>query len=198
MDKNITNDFLECGLDEVGRGCLAGPVVAAAVIFPNKYQNDEITDSKKLSSEKRKILVQEIIQNALAYSIQEVSVDEIDRINILNASIKAMHLCIDALPITPHFLRVDGNRFHTYPNIPHQCEIKGDGRFLTISAASILAKEYRDDLMRNLHEEFPAYNWKQNKGYPTPQHKKAILELGTTVWHRKSFKPKPIQLKLDL
>ncbi len=187
-----------CGLDEVGRGCLAGPVVAAAVIFPKNFTHSEITDSKKLNATQRKELSQLIQKKAIAYSVAEISVEEIDTINILQASIKAMHKAVDMLSQKPDFLWVDGNKFHPYQKIPHQCVIKGDSKILAIGAASILAKVNRDELMQKLHLDFPEYDWNKNKGYPTPFHKKAIIKHGITPWHRTSFKLFPTQYTLDL
>ena len=181
----------EAGLDEVGRGCLAGPVVAAAVMLPPDYQHPFLTDSKQLSRARRDKLRPVIERDALAWGVAEVSPADIDRINILQASFLAMHRAVDALPLTPEHLLVDGNRFALYPMIPHTCIIKGDSLFLSIAAASILAKCYRDDLMETLGQQFPDYGWAQNAGYPTALHRRAILEHGPTVWHRMSFKLLP-------
>ena len=181
----------EAGLDEVGRGCLAGPVVAAAVMLPPDYQHPFLTDSKQLSRARRDKLRPVIERDALAWGVAEVSPADIDRINILQASFLAMHRAVDALPLTPEHLLVDGNRFALYPMIPHTCIIKGDSLFLSIAAASILAKCYRDDLMEILGQQFPDYGWAQNAGYPTALHRRAILEHGPTVWHRMSFKLLP-------
>ncbi|WP_025765184.1 ribonuclease HII [Dyadobacter tibetensis] len=183
-----TADCIEAGLDEVGRGCLAGPVVAAAVILPSDYFHPYLTDSKQLSKAKRIILDLEIKKEALAWAIAEVDNHEIDKINILKASFLAMHKAVDALSITPEHLLVDGNRFVNYPMIPHTCIIKGDSKFLSIAAASILAKNFRDDLMEQLSVLHPAYGWEQNVGYPTVYHREAILQYGTTPYHRMSFK----------
>lgn len=178
---------LEAGCDEAGRGCLAGPVVAAAVILPKGFFHPMLDDSKKLS-EKKRILLREVIEKeALAWSVAEINAEKIDEINILNASILAMHKAIEQLSIKPDFLLIDGHRFHPYPGIDHSCEIKGDGRFLSIAAASVLAKTYRDEYMNILHEQHPVYGWNTNKGYPTQKHRDAILEHGITDYHRKTF-----------
>ena len=181
-------DVLEAGLDEVGRGCLAGPVVAAAVILPSDYTHPILNDSKQLSHRQREIVKKDIERDALAWAVAEVSHEDIDRINILKASFLAMHRAVDALLIKPEHLLVDGNRFVPYPMIPHTCIIKGDANFLSIAAASVLAKTYRDDLMERLGEEFPAYGWAMNVGYPTPIHRAAIREFGPTKYHRMSFR----------
>ncbi|SFD10458.1 ribonuclease HII [Spirosoma endophyticum] len=181
-------DVLEAGLDEVGRGCLAGPVVAAAVILPSDYTHPILNDSKQLSHRQRELLKKDIERDALAWAVAEVSHEDIDRINILKASFLAMHRAVDALTIKPEHLLVDGNRFVTYPMIPHTCIIKGDANFLSIAAASVLAKTYRDDLMERLSQEFPAYGWAKNVGYPTPIHRAAIREFGPTKYHRMSFR----------
>jgi len=179
---------LEAGLDEVGRGCLAGPVVAAAVILPREYQHPILNDSKQLSRAQREGLREELEREALAWAVAEVSAEEIDRINILKASFLAMHRAVDQLTIRPEHLLVDGNRFVPYPMIPHTCIIKGDAQYLSIAAASVLAKCYRDELMEKLGEEFPYYGWAQNMGYPTPAHRKGIREYGPSKWHRRSFR----------
>ncbi|MFM7681311.1 MAG: ribonuclease HII [Bacteroidota bacterium] len=180
-------DTIEAGCDEAGRGCLAGPVVAAAVILPLDYENSQLNDSKKLSEKARLYLRDDIVEKALAYHIAFVWQEEIDRINILNASFMAMHRAVDQLKLKPKHLLIDGNRFNPYPGIPHTCIIKGDGKFLSIAAASILAKTARDEFMEQLHHEFPAYNWKKNKGYPTKDHRAAIKEYGPNIHHRQSF-----------
>lgn len=198
MERQFFSDKIEAGCDEAGRGCLAGPVFAAAVILSGDFENQFINDSKQLSEKKRNELKYFIIENATAWSVAYVEPKQIDEINILNASIQAMHLALDGLNLKPDHIIVDGNRFKNYQNVPHQCMIKGDGRFLNIAAASILAKTYRDQYMENLHLEFPHYNWKQNKGYPTVEHRKAISEFGVTEFHRMSFKLLPTQLVLDL
>uniref|UniRef100_UPI00404B2031 ribonuclease HII n=1 Tax=Gelidibacter sp. TaxID=2018083 RepID=UPI00404B2031 len=198
LELSFTNCNLECGTDEAGRGCLAGPVTAAAVILPKNFDNIYIKDSKQLSEIKRNHLKTIIENDVLHYSINHVWQDVIDEINILNASILAMHKAIDALNTKPEFIIVDGNRFKPYHNIPHQTIVKGDSKFLSIAAASILAKTHRDAYMLKIHEEYPMYNWKQNKGYPTKEHRDAILKYGITKYHRKSFRLLPEQLKLDL
>mgnify|MGYP005985318413 CR=1 len=198
MKKKYSEFEFEVALDEVGRGCLAGPVVAAAVVFPEDFFHPDITDSKQLNERRRKELDQVIKDNAIEYAIAEVSPEKIDEINILNASFLAMHRALDKFVITPEFLLVDGNRFTRYKEISHFCAIKGDANFLNIAAASILAKNYRDDLMTELDKEYPQYQWKKNKGYPTIAHRKAIKEHGITIHHRKTFKLLPTQLILDI
>jgi ribonuclease HII len=189
---------LEAGTDEAGRGCLAGPVVAAAVILPEGFSNDLLNDSKKLTAARRKMLRSIIEKEALCFGVSFVDEHEIDQINILRASIQAMHRALDALDRKPQFVIVDGNRFEPYKDVPHQTIVKGDGKFLSIAAASVLAKTYRDEYMERLHESFPMYGWKSNKGYPTVQHRQAIREHGSTEYHRQSFQLLPAQLKLDL
>lgn len=179
---------IEAGCDEAGRGCLAGPVVAAAVILSADNQIPELNDSKKLSPAKREKLSMEIKRNATDWAVSVVSPQVIDRMNILNASILAMHNAIDKLNVTPEFLLIDGNRFHTYKKMPHKCIIKGDAQYASVSAASILAKTCRDNFMIQLHNLYPIFNWKQNKGYPTYQHRKMIKKYGLTMFHRKTFK----------
>jgi len=181
-------DRLEAGCDEVGRGCLAGPVVAAAVILPMDYSNPWINDSKKLGKNQRKELTYEIKENALAWEIAEATVLEIDLINILNASFLAMTRAVQSLNINPAHLLIDGNRFRSQLTIPHTCIIKGDGKYASIAAASILAKVYRDDLMEKLAMDFPQYAWERNVGYPTKAHREGISMYGDCIWHRKSFK----------
>ncbi|TXC78357.1 ribonuclease HII [Luteibaculum oceani] len=183
----VSESNLEVGCDEAGRGCLAGPVVAAAVILPQQFDISDLNDSKKLSEKKRKLLRNKIEEEALHYAVAFVSPEEIDKINILNASFTAMHRAIDALPIKPEMIAVDGNRFNPYPDVLHQCIIKGDGKFANIAAASILAKTYRDAYMEKLDADFPQYQWKSNKGYPTKKHRQAIAEIGACIHHRKSF-----------
>lgn len=183
----FNSTVIEAGLDEAGRGPLAGPVVAAAVILPRNYKNKWLNDSKQLTESDRDKLAIEIKKYAITYSISEVSNQEIDQINILKASIKAMHLCVDKLDIKPEHLIVDGNRFYPYPLIPHTCIIKGDSKFMAIAAASILAKTYRDELMRKLALDHPEYGWEHNFGYPTKFHRAAILNFGTTKYHRLSY-----------
>ena len=178
---------IEAGCDEAGRGCLAGSVYAAAVFLPDDYQNDLLNDSKQLT-EKRRYQLREIIQrDAIAWAVGIVTPEEIDKINILNASILAMHRALDQLMIRPEAIIVDGNRFKPYQQIPHTTIVKGDGKYLSIAAASILAKTYRDDYMNHLAEEYPQYDWLSNKGYPTKKHREAIKQYGITPYHRKSY-----------
>ena len=188
----------ECGTDEAGRGCLAGPVTAAAVLLPDGFNDAILNDSKQLSLAKRNRLKTIIEAQSVSFAVSHVMMDEIDSVNILNASILAMHRAIEKLLHIPEFILVDGNRFKPYKKIPHQCIVKGDGKFLHIAAASILAKTYRDAFMERIHQEFPMYNWKQNKGYPTQEHREAIQKYGITKYHRKSFRLLPEQLKLEL
>lgn len=192
----FTIDKVEAGLDEVGRGCLAGPVVAAAVILPKDYQHEWLNDSKKLSEAKRIILEEQIKENAIEWAVAEVSNEKIDEINILNASFLAMHHALDQMKATPEFLLVDGNRFKPYRDIPFECVIKGDGKYLSIAAASILAKNYRDRLMASLALTYPHYGWERNVGYPTVAHRKGIKAFGITPLHRKSFQLLPSQIEL--
>ncbi len=196
--KNYSEFLYEAGTDEAGRGCLAGPVTAAAVILPSNFENEVLNDSKQLSEHKRMLLKPIIELEATAYAITHLGPTIIDEINILNASIKAMQESILKLNPTPTYIIVDGNRFKPIQNIPHSCIIKGDSKYLSIAAASILAKTYRDEYMNQIHEEFPMYNWKQNKGYPTLEHREAIRKYGTTKYHRMSFRLLPEQLKLNL
>ena len=193
-----TKGRIEAGCDEAGRGCLAGPVFAAAVVLPEDYSNEDINDSKTLNEKKRRILRQEIEKNALAYAVSKIDHGEIDVINILNASFKAMNLAVEQLHIKPECLLIDGNRFTNKTQIPHICVVKGDGKYLSIAAASILAKTYRDEYMEKIGTEFPHYLWHKNKGYPTSEHRKAIAEHGISFYHRKSFTLLPAQLTLDL
>lgn len=193
---SYSKDLIEAGCDEAGRGCLAGPVVAAAVILPKKYRHPLLNDSKQLTREEREGLRVEIERDAIDWAVAVVSNEEIDRINILNASFQAMHLAIEKLKQKPSLLLIDGNRFKPYAGIPFECVIKGDGIYLSIAAASILAKTYRDDLMRQLALEFPGYSWETNVGYPTEQHRDGIRKLGITPYHRKSFTLLPDQLEL--
>jgi len=186
----------EAGTDEAGRGCLAGPVTAAAVILPKTFESPFLDDSKKLSEPRRLELAAQIREQALAFAVSHVSPETIDQINILKASILAMHRALDQLAQRPAAIAVDGNKFTAYRDIPHHCLIKGDGRFLNIAAASILAKTARDALMRELHEEFPQYQWHKNKGYPTRAHREALREYGPTPHHRKSFRLLGEQLKI--
>ena len=186
--KSWSNRFVEAGCDEVGRGCLCGPVVAASVILDGNFNQNLVNDSKKLTFKTRMYLDSYIKDNVVDYSIAEVSPEFIDEHNILNASIHAMHLSLDQLKIRPEFILVDGNKFHPYNFIPHQCIIKGDSKVLSIACASILAKNYRDQLMMNLHEEFPEYGWNKNMGYATKVHRDALNKFGPTIHHRKSFR----------
>lgn len=186
----------EAGCDEAGRGCLAGPVVAAAVVLPRGFSHPLLNDSKQLSHKQRMELRQVIEQEAQSWAVALVDNHEIDVINILRASIKAMHLAIDQLALVPSLLLIDGNRFQKYQQIPHHCIIKGDGKYQSIAAASILAKTHRDELMEQLHHDYPQYGWSQNKGYPTAAHRKAIKEYGLTPFHRRSFRLLDEQLEL--
>lgn len=188
LKKYFDKLLIEAGCDESGRGCLAGPVYAAAVIFPKKFKNSLIDDSKKLNDSERKLLRVIIEEEALSWAVGIATVNEIDEINILNASFLAMHRAIDNLKITPQSLLIDGNRFNKYKKIPHTCIIEGDGKYMSIAAASILAKTYRDDYMDELHHQFPTYDWLNNKAYATPRHREAIREYGITDHHRKSFR----------
>ncbi len=183
----LNKELIEAGCDEAGRGCLAGAVYAAAVILPTDYVNERLNDSKKLTEHQRYALREEIERDALAWAVGVVLPAEIDKINILNASFLAMHRAIDQFSIRPQHLLIDGNRFNKYHDVPHTTVVKGDGKFLSIAAASILAKTYRDDYMNKLHEEYPMYDWKGNKGYPTKKHREAIAKYGTTPYHRMTF-----------
>jgi ribonuclease HII len=194
FDKNL----VEAGCDEAGRGCLAGPVYAAAVILPKKYKNKWLNDSKKLSDADRYELRPEIEEKALAWAVGVVDHKEIDEINILNASFLGMHRAVDQLKVSPELLLIDGNRFKVYKNIPHQCIIKGDAKFLSIAAASILAKTYRDDFMKAAALTHPEYSWESNMGYPTKKHREAIRQHGVTPIHRLTFQLLPAQLELEL
>jgi len=198
MLKHFPSDKIIAGCDEAGRGCLAGPVVAAAIILPKGFKNTILNDSKVLSEKKRDFLRPIIEKQAITWAIGIVSPAEIDKINILNASFLAMHRAIENLVIKAELLIIDGNRFNPYPEIPHECIIKGDGKFMSIAAASVLAKTYRDDIMKELDLKFPDYHWRNNKGYPTKQHRKAIAEIGTNKHHRKTFQLLPAQLSLSL
>jgi ribonuclease HII len=188
----------EAGTDEAGRGCLAGPVTAAAVLLPTGFECTVLNDSKKLSVISRDILRPIIEKEAISYGVAHISPESVDKINILNASIMAMHSAMDALSTVPSFIIVDGNRFKKYKEIPYECIVKGDSKYMSIAAASILAKTYRDAYMEKIHEEYPVYNWRQNKGYPTQEHRAAIKKYGITKYHRKSFRLLPGQLKLHL
>lgn len=183
----LHKELIEAGCDEAGRGCLAGAVYAASVILPADYKNELLNDSKKLTENQRYKLREVIERDALAWAVGIVLPEEIDKINILNASFLAMHRAIDRLVLRPQHLLIDGNRFNRYPDIPHTTVVKGDGKYLSIAAASVLAKTYRDDYMNRLHEEYPMYDWKDNKGYPTKKHRDAIHRYGVTPYHRMSF-----------
>lgn len=183
----LHKELIEAGCDEAGRGCLAGAVYAASVILPADYKNELLNDSKKLTENQRYKLREVIERDALAWAVGVVLPEEIDKINILNASFLAMHRAIDRLVLRPQHLLIDGNRFNSYPDIPHTTVVKGDGKYLSIAAASVLAKTYRDDYMNRLHEEYPMYDWKDNKGYPTKKHRDAIHRYGVTPYHRMSF-----------
>ena len=196
LQRKLT-ELLEAGTDEAGRGCLAGPVTAAAVILPESFELPYLNDSKKLTDSQRYTLRPMIEAQALSFAVAHVFQGEIDEINILNASIKAMHLALDKLNLKPAFIAVDGNRFKTYKNIPHECVIKGDGKYLNIAAASVLAKTYRDDFMKKLDLKHPQYQWKKNKGYPTSAHREGIQKYGITEYHRTSFQLLPKQLKFN-
>ncbi len=188
---------LECGTDEAGRGCLAGPVTASAVILPGNFELPKLNDSKLLSEKVRDYLKPIIEEKVISFSVTHIEPIIIDKINILNASIKAMQECVLKLNPTPLYIIVDGNRFKPINDIPYSTIVKGDSKFMSIAAASVLAKTYRDEYMNKIHEEFPMYNWKQNKGYPTLEHREAIRKYGTTKYHRMSFKLLPEQIKLD-
>lgn len=188
--KSVSGEFIEAGCDEVGRGCLSGTVVAAAVILDENFNQNLVNDSKKLTFKTRNYLDQYIKDHVKEFAIAELPPSFIDQHNILNASIHAMHLALDQLKIRPELLLIDGNRFHPYPFIPHQCIVKGDSKILSIACASILAKNYRDRLMIELHEEFPEYGWNKNMGYATKQHREALIKYGPTIHHRQSFRLK--------
>lgn len=187
LKNNYYEGLIEAGCDEAGRGCLAGSVYAAAVILPPDYQNEALNDSKQLTEKKRYELRKQIERDAVAWAVGIVTPEEIDKINILRASILAMHRALDQLSVRPEAVIVDGNKFTKYRDLPHTCIIKGDGKYLSIAAASILAKTYRDDYMNSLAEEYPQYDWSKNKGYPTKKHRAAIKEHGTTPYHRLSY-----------
>ncbi|WP_127844617.1 ribonuclease HII [Psychroflexus aestuariivivens] len=198
LKKFFKQNRLECGTDEAGRGCLAGPVTAAAVVLKPDFSNEILNDSKQLSLKKRDLLEHILKSEAESFGIAHVDMKEIDSINILNASILAMHRAIDDLKTRPECILVDGNRFKPYVNIPHECIIKGDAKFLSIAAASVLAKTARDAFMMKIHEEYPMYGWAQNKGYPTKKHREAIRTYGITKYHRRSFRLLPEQFYLNL
>ena len=196
LDLKFNPACIEAGCDEAGRGCLAGPVFAAAVILPDDFTNELLNDSKQLSARQRDKLRYVIETEAAAWAVASVDNHKIDEINILNASIAAMHLALDQLTLRPQHIIVDGNRFKKYADIPHTCVVKGDGKYMSIAAASVLAKTYRDEYMETLARRFPVYNWKQNKGYPTQEHRDKIKEFGITDFHRKSFNLADSQLEL--
>jgi Ribonuclease HII len=193
----LYHNLSEAGCDEAGRGCLAGPVFAAAVILPKNYKHPVLNDSKKLTARQRSILKEEIMSAAVAWSVASVDNNEIDEMNILRASIKAMHLALDGLKKIPQFILVDGNRFFPYKDIRHETIIKGDGLYFSIAAASVLAKTFRDEYMERIHSEYPDYGWDRNKGYATLYHREAILKYGVTPYHRKSFSLFDMQLSID-
>lgn len=196
LKASFTGSKIEAGCDEAGRGCLAGPVVAAAVILPLDYHHPKLNDSKQLKAKDREMLRFEIEKEAIAWAVAEVGNQEIDKINILNASFLAMHRALDSLKMPPDLILVDGNRFKNYQSIPHECIVKGDGIYFSIAAASVLAKTYRDELMCKIGEEYRAYAWHQNMGYPTVQHRNAIRQFGLSPYHRLSFRQLPEQLEL--
>jgi ribonuclease HII len=198
LKKFHTKGIVEAGCDEAGRGCLAGPVYAAAVILPEKYNNKWLNDSKKLSDKDRYELRPEIEEKALSWAVGTVSHQEIDEINILNASFLAMHRALDQLKLVPELLLIDGNRFNRYKDLKHTCIIGGDAKYMSIAAASILAKTYRDDFMKDIGARYPDYCWHKNMGYPTKQHREAIRQFGVTEYHRLSYQLLPSQLELDL
>ena len=198
LELNFSDFLLETGTDEAGRGCLAGPVTAAAVILSEHFENKILNDSKQLSEKTREYLRPIIEEQAISFAVTHLEPLVIDEINILNASIKAMQESILKLDPKPEYIIVDGNRFKPVLDIPHSCIVKGDAKFISIAAASVLAKTYRDEYMNRIHEEFPMYNWKQNKGYPTQEHREAIRKYGVTKYHRMSFRLLPEQLKLEL
>jgi len=193
----LYHNLTEAGCDEAGRGCLAGPVVAAAVILPKNFKHPVLNDSKKLTARQRTLLRDEILNSAIATKVAFVDNNEIDAMNILRASIKAMHIAIEGLEKVPQFLLIDGNRFYAYKNIEYKTIIKGDGLFLSIAAASVLAKTFRDEYMEKINDEYPEYGWMKNKGYPTLLHRAAIMKYGITPYHRKSFTLFDTQLKID-
>lgn len=198
LKKYFHPHLIEAGCDEAGRGCLAGPVFAAAVILPKKFHHPLINDSKKLSEKQRNKLAPLIKEASIAFCVEQVDNAEIDRINILNASFLAMHKALEKLSTQPELILVDGNRFREFKNIPHHCIVKGDGKYQSIAAASILAKTYRDEFMLGLHEKFPYYHWDKNKGYPTQKHREGILNFGESRYHRKSFRLLNLQLEIPL
>ncbi len=197
LELNYSGLANEAGCDEAGRGCLAGPVFAAAVILPPDFSNDRLNDSKQLTEKQRYQLREVIMREAAAYAVAKLDAEKIDEINILNASIASMHLALDQLAVRPEFIIVDGNRFKPYNGVKYQTIVKGDGKYLSIAAASVLAKTFRDDFMLQIDKEFPQYNWAKNKGYPTADHRDAIAKYGITPYHRRSFRLLDTQLKFD-
>jgi len=191
------HNLVEAGCDEAGRGCLAGPVFAAAVILPKNFRHPVLNDSKKLTKKQRDVLKNEIISSSVAWKVASVTNEEIDEMNILRASIKAMHLAINELDTKPQFLLIDGNRFYPYKEVPHQTIIKGDGLYFSIAAASVLAKTFRDEYMEKIHEEYPLYGWNRNMGYGTKEHREAIGRFGITPYHRRSFNLLNSQMKIN-
>ena len=196
MNSTFQDTLIEAGCDEAGRGCLAGPVFAAAVILPVNFTHDTLTDSKKLSSKQRYLLREEIHERAIAWAVASCDNREIDRINILKASVRAMHQAVEQLAVRPEYLIIDGNYFIPYPDIPHRSIVKGDALFYSIAAASVLAKTYRDDFMIRLAADYPQYHWEKNKGYPSREHRDAIAAYGITPYHRRSFRLLPTQPEL--
>jgi len=197
LELNFSGLANEAGCDEAGRGCLAGPVFAAAVILPPDFSNDKLNDSKQLTEKQRYQLRDVIMREAAAYAVAKLDAPQIDEINILNASIKSMHLALDQLKVRPEFIIVDGNRFKPYNDVKYQTIVKGDGKYLSIAAASVLAKTFRDDFMLQIDKEFPQYNWAKNKGYPTADHREAIKKYGITPYHRRSFRLLDTQLEFQ-
>ncbi|WP_299623376.1 ribonuclease HII [uncultured Tenacibaculum sp.] len=197
LQLNFSGFSLEAGTDEAGRGCLSGPVVAAAVILPEDFHHEFLNDSKQISEKKRNILRPFIEEHATAFAVSFIDNEEVDKLNVLQSSITGMHRSLDGLKVTPEYVIVDGNKFKPYNDIPYETIVKGDAKFMSIAAASVLAKTYRDDFMEKIHKEYPQYNWKKNKGYPTKEHRAAIREFGATKYHRKSFRLLPEQLEID-
>ena len=197
LELNFSGLANEAGCDEAGRGCLAGPVFAAAVILPPDFSNDRLNDSKQLTEKQRYQLRDVIMREAVAYAVAKLDAPQIDEINILNASIKSMHLALDQLAVRPEFIIVDGNRFKPYNGVKYQTIVKGDGKYMSIAAASVLAKTFRDDFMIQIDREFPQYNWAKNKGYPTADHRAAIAQYGITPYHRRSFRLLDTQLEFQ-
>jgi ribonuclease HII len=197
LKSSLYRNLIEAGCDEAGRGCLAGPVTAAAVILPKNFKHAVLNDSKKLTAKQRSVLKEEIINSALAWNVAFIDNNDIDVMNILRASIKAMHIAIEGLAKEPQFLLIDGNRFYPYKELKYKTIIKGDGLFFSIAAASVLAKTFRDEYMQKIHFEFPEYGWDKNKGYPTPAHRAAIIRYGITPYHRKSFSLFDTQMKFE-